>query len=440
EYVRNPKANIAGLREIDRQVMLFALIPRLLQRIRIFCMMSGLEERKTEAFRKLRDLSTTLNRLRASETLKHIIAVVTVLYNYINHETHPDAARQLKGVDIGSLAALRNTKCNTGVGPITNYNMLHFAIQQMLQQDPTRTLQEFQDDVRGLRDHKGLKWETCMQEAKRLQEDFTFVQRELSVHLEAYLDPDMELFEVALKAQPFAEVMLSHPYGEQVILGINSAEASVTKSHSAAWLVIEVPDGQENAISLPGKKGRFLQVQLQPLSHRTGHTWHVQVAASFPMVGLRYAWRIDPEVTDDGEPDLTENTVLDPFGRCLTSGGEDSWNKRGDDFKFAPMSVVPDFRALHSFDWQGVTSPGYELKDLIIYEAHVRSFTKHEDSDVQAPNAGTFLGFIEKIPHLVSLGINCVELLPIFEFDESQVPRVHPQTGEFLCQYWGYQT
>ncbi|CAE7751371.1 FH3 [Symbiodinium sp. CCMP2592] len=223
DYVRNPTANIAGLREIDRQMMLFALIPRLLPRIRIFCMMNGLEERKTEAFRKLRDLSTTLNRLRASETLKHIIAVVTVLYNYINHETHPDAARQLKGVDISSLAALRNTKCNTGVGPITNYNMLHFAIQQMLQQDPTRTLQEFQDDVRGLRDHKGLKWETCMQEAKRLQEDFSFVQRELCAHFEAYFDPDMELFEVALKSQPFAEVMLSHPYGEQVVLGIHSA-------------------------------------------------------------------------------------------------------------------------------------------------------------------------------------------------------------------------
>eukprot|EP00439_Symbiodinium_sp_Y106_P051384 s673_g6.t2 len=245
DYVRNPTANIAGLREIDRQMMLFALIPRLLPRIRIFCMMNGLEERKTEAFRKLRDLSTTLNRLRTSETLKHIIAVVTVLYNYINHETHPDAARQLKGVDISSLAALRNTKCNTGVGPITNYNMLHFAIQQMLQQDPTRTLQEFQDDVRGLRDHKGLKWETCMQahllaislwqvgpEADphpcpsrfaTKQEDFSFVQRELSAHFEAYFDPDMELFEVALKAQPFAEVMLSHPYGEQVVLGIHSA-------------------------------------------------------------------------------------------------------------------------------------------------------------------------------------------------------------------------
>jgi len=229
------------------------------------------------------------------------------------------------------------------------------------------------------------------------------------------------------------------PYGcSEAKNGVNFS--IIAPDSTAAWLVIEVPDGQENAISLPGKKGSFLQVQLQPLSHRTGNIWHVQVVASFPMVGLRYAWRIDPEVTDDGEPDLTENTVLDPFGRCLTSGGEDSWNKRGEDFKFAPMSVVPDFRALHSFDWQGVTSPGYGLKDLIIYEAHVRSFTKHEDSGVQAPNAGTFLGFIEKIPHLVSLGINCVELLPIFEFDESQVPRVHPQTGEFLCQYWGYQT
>ncbi|CAK9068857.1 unnamed protein product [Durusdinium trenchii] len=193
----------------------------------------------------------------------------------------------------------------------------------------------------------------------------------------------------------------------------------------------------ENTVTFPDVQGSFLRFELQAPVNRTGNTWHIQIVAPFSLEGLRYGWHIDPEVSYDNQP-LLEQPVLDPCARCLTSGGVEVWNKRGENIKYAPLSVVPDFRALDCFDWQGVTSPGYALQDLIIYEAHVRSFTKNKDSGVKAP--GTFLGFIEKIPHLLNLGINCVELLPIFEFDESQVPWKHPKTGEHLCQYWGYQT
>eukprot|EP00913_Durusdinium_trenchii_P024875 g23349.t1 len=182
----------------------------------------------------------------------------------------------------------------------------------------------------------------------------------------------------------------------------------------------------ENTVTFPDVQGSFLRFELQAPVNRTGNTWHIQIVAPFSLEGLRYGWHIDPEVSYDNQP-LLEQPVLDPCARCLTSGGVEVWNKRGENIKYAPLSVVPDFRALDCFDWQGVTSPGYALQDLIIYEAHVRSFTKNKDSG-------------EKIPHLLNLGINCVELLPIFEFDESQVPWKHPKTGEHLCQYWGYQT
>ena len=90
------------------------------------------------------------------------------------------------------------------------------------------------------------------------------------------------------------------------------------------------------------------------------------------------------------------------------------------------------------FDWEGDTALEIPTKDLIIYEAHVRGFTAHPSSKVSAP--GTFAGLREKIPYLKSLGVNCLELLPIYEFDEWENNRLHPETGELLLNYWGYST
>jgi len=78
------------------------------------------------------------------------------------------------------------------------------------------------------------------------------------------------------------------------------------------------------------------------------------------------------------------------------------------------------------------------MEDLVIYEAHVRSFTAHPSSGVKYP--GTFAAMHEKIPYLKELGINCIELMPIYEFDEFENSRKHPDTGELLLNYWGYST
>jgi glycogen operon protein len=90
------------------------------------------------------------------------------------------------------------------------------------------------------------------------------------------------------------------------------------------------------------------------------------------------------------------------------------------------------------FDWQGDRPLNRPLRFSVIYETHVRSLTKHPSSGVRHP--GTFRGVTEKIPYLAELGITAVELLPVQEFDEQEVTRVNPRTGERLQNYWGYST
>ncbi len=100
------------------------------------------------------------------------------------------------------------------------------------------------------------------------------------------------------------------------------------------------------------------------------------------------------------------------------------------DFKFRGQVIMEDY------DWEGDRLLNTPEKDLIIYEMHVRGFTRHESSSVKY--SGTFAGICEKIPYLKKLGINCVELLPVFEFDEMENTKVI--NGERLYNYWGYST
>ena len=90
------------------------------------------------------------------------------------------------------------------------------------------------------------------------------------------------------------------------------------------------------------------------------------------------------------------------------------------------------------FDWEDDRPLEHPIQDLIVYEMHVRSFTRHGSSGSKHP--GTFAAVRERIPYLKKLGINCVELMPIYEFDEFENSRQHPDTGETLYNYWGYST
>ncbi|MCW2667121.1 MAG: glycogen debranching enzyme GlgX [Frankiales bacterium] len=125
--------------------------------------------------------------------------------------------------------------------------------------------------------------------------------------------------------------------------------------------------------------------------------------------------------------------LMDPYARVI--GGRDVWGMQpdwGDPYQHRARIAFDDF------DWEDDRPLEVPTTDLVVYEAHVRGFTRHPSSGVKAP--GTFAALKEKIPYLQELGINCLELMPVYEFDEFENSRTAPGTGEWLCNYWGYST
>ena len=125
---------------------------------------------------------------------------------------------------------------------------------------------------------------------------------------------------------------------------------------------------------------------------------------------------------------IEKQELLDPFARALTTSHDWPNNE--------PYQPRAFFTHEPEFDWGQDTRPLHKTEDLIIYEMHVRGFTQDPSSHVKF--AGTYLGVIEKINHLKSLGINAVELLPVNEFNPHEYPLpTSPYFGKVM-QYWGY--
>lgn len=149
---------------------------------------------------------------------------------------------------------------------------------------------------------------------------------------------------------------------------------------------------------------------------------------------LEYGYRFSGPWNPNAGHRFDKSRILcDPYAKVL--GGRDVWRKQPDWNHFYQHRARLSF---DDFDWEGDTALEIPTKDLIIYEAHIRGFTASPTSGVSAP--GTYAGLREKIPYLKSLGVNCIELLPIYEFDEWENNRLHPETGELLLNYWGYST
>jgi isoamylase len=149
---------------------------------------------------------------------------------------------------------------------------------------------------------------------------------------------------------------------------------------------------------------------------------------------LEYGYRMDGpfEPTQGHRFDKTK-ILSDPYAKAM--GGRDSWlgpPNWDNVYPFRSRLVFEDF------DWEHDRPLERPIEDLVVYEMHVRSFTMHPTSG--AKYKGSFAGIREKIPYLKELGINCVELLPIYEFDEWEHSKQHPDTGETLINYWGYST
>lgn len=172
-----------------------------------------------------------------------------------------------------------------------------------------------------------------------------------------------------------------------------------------------------------------------PDSFRIGNTYSM-IVFDLDYENLEYGYRMDgPNDFQQGHWFDSSKVLLDPYARIIS--GRDQWGVQPN------WSDIYQHRARLSFDdfdWEEDRPLEIPHEDCIIYEMHVRSFTKHDSSGVKENWKGTFAGVKAKIPYLKELGVNCVELMPIYEFDEFENSRSSPITGETLYNYWGYST
>lgn len=180
----------------------------------------------------------------------------------------------------------------------------------------------------------------------------------------------------------------------------------------------------------PHEKEPFARLKF-PEPYHIGNTYSMLVYG-LKIEDFEYAFEMDgPYDKEKGVLFDRRNVLLDPYARAVT--GQREWGQRpaGGEKSVYHARVVEN-----NFDWGGIRQLEHPSEDLIIYEMHVRGFTKDESSGVSAK--GTYEGLRQKIPYLKDLGINAVELMPIFEFDEMEGDRVYE--GKRLYNYWGYNT
>ncbi|MBX7432643.1 glycogen debranching protein GlgX [Mycobacterium sp. Y57] len=172
-------------------------------------------------------------------------------------------------------------------------------------------------------------------------------------------------------------------------------------------------------------------ITLDPNRNRTYHYWHTFIPDVGP--GQVYAYRAHgPFAPERGLRFDADKVLLDPYGVAVdvpAAYDRDAAVRPGDNAATAMKSVVAD---LSTYDWEGDAPLRRPASETVIYEMHVRGFTRHPSSGVGADRRGTFAGLVDKIPYLEQLGINAVELLPVFQYDPHDAP-------QGLVNYWGYQ-
>jgi len=188
-------------------------------------------------------------------------------------------------------------------------------------------------------------------------------------------------------------------------------------------------------------------VAFDPVYNRTGDVWHVWISGIPP--GQLYGYRIDGPYDPHAGHRFNQNRLLlDPLAKAITyredwdfgralgydpdEPDEDLSYSEEDNAGAMPKCVFTQ----EYFDWEGDEPLKRPLSETIIYETHVRGLTIHPSSGVDHP--GSYRGLTEKIPYLQELGITAVELMPVQEFNETELDRRNPETGERLKNYWGY--
>ncbi len=190
-------------------------------------------------------------------------------------------------------------------------------------------------------------------------------------------------------------------------------------------------------------------IELDAEQNRTGDIWHIFIPGL--KAGTLYLYRVDgPFEPREGHRFNVKELLFDPCAKAVTSTSvfhnlpptyrtpvdkTDIELEESRHLYHFPKCVVIDDAA---FDWQGDKPINRPLHEDIIYEVHLKGFTAGRDSGVKNP--GTYDGFREKIPYLKALGINAVELLPIYDFDGYENTNINPRTGDRMKNYWGYST
>jgi isoamylase len=171
-------------------------------------------------------------------------------------------------------------------------------------------------------------------------------------------------------------------------------------------------------------------IPINPAANRTYHYWHVFVPDL--KAGQIYGYRVHgPFEPSKGLRFDASKVLLDPYGRAIVvpaNYNRAAAHDEGDNAATAMKSVVVD---PSTYDWQGDAPLHRSSSQTIVYEMHVRGFTKHPSSGLPEATRGTYAGVIEKIPYLQELGVTAVELLPVFQFDALDAPAGH-------INYWGY--
>ena len=211
------------------------------------------------------------------------------------------------------------------------------------------------------------------------------------------------------------------PFGANFVPG--GVNFSVFSRHATACALVLFEKGADRpTVEIPF-----------PEEFRIGNVFSM-IVFDLDFENIEYGYRMDgPFVAEEGHRFDASKILLDPYARAI--GGRDTW--RGDP-KWNDVYHHRGRLVLDDFDWEGSHPLELKTEDLIIYEMHVRSFTAHPSSRVKA--RGTFAAIRSKIPYLKKLGVNCIELMPVYEFDEYENSKVNQETGDMLLNYWGYST
>ena len=198
--------------------------------------------------------------------------------------------------------------------------------------------------------------------------------------------------------------------------GINFA---VFSKHATSVILVVFISGEHEPVA---------EIPLDPDLNRTGDIWHIFIQGLEPEI--RYCFRANrlPNKNKKVHRFSKSHLLLDPYAKAFSGASKwgQTYQRNGSSKPTRSKNLRRALVVENDFDWQNDQPLNIALADSIIYEVHVRGFTRHTSAKVKSP--GTFAGLIEKIPYLKDLGITAVELLPINEFEEIEGYRFGPKT------------